>query len=294
MTVRLTLGILDPSSEYAELFVPSPEARRATGGRPPTLFMVGTPASRTQRGMFANGRLMRPVHPDWRQSCPACGGAARSTTRRSTAARTTGRPAGPATSTPQLPWGTIIFWVIVIWLIAKGCSALQDVGREDPPAAGTEQTETTPARAPASPPSSAADPLVGDWKGRGTLLFKTDSIIIGENPFRFKLTLSIDTPLAAKGERVGRYKFVYTSISSPTRPCVGTLTLLNRAASSYVLKEREVSNRSECGAGSVDRIAVDGDRLRLRSVMPDEDGGLQIVKARLLRQNECVDVDESC
>ncbi len=72
-SVRVALGLLDPTSEYAELFDRPVSEWTRRGGRPPTLFMVNRPGGNGQ-GAFAGGRTFRALYPDFRNGCPACGG----------------------------------------------------------------------------------------------------------------------------------------------------------------------------------------------------------------------------
>jgi molybdopterin/thiamine biosynthesis adenylyltransferase len=68
VTVRICLGLLDPGSDFSALL-----RGLARDRDPRTLFFVGRPG--VEGGMFADGRTFRRAVPDFRENCPACGGA---------------------------------------------------------------------------------------------------------------------------------------------------------------------------------------------------------------------------
>lgn len=67
-TVVAVLGLIDPESEFAEVY-----SGTETDPRPRTLFLVSRFGSRP-RGVFADGRTDRRAVPEYRVGCPGCGG----------------------------------------------------------------------------------------------------------------------------------------------------------------------------------------------------------------------------
>jgi hypothetical protein len=133
LTVRLSLGILDPASDYADLYVGS--ARPPGPPRPRTLFMVGQPGAPDLDGALTAEQNFRGLYPDFRPDCPACGGGPgvapeprMTATARPPASR---RTATPEPTTPEpitLPslrppggWSLWLFWVPVLLICIRAC-----------------------------------------------------------------------------------------------------------------------------------------------------------------------------
>lgn len=309
LTVRLALAVLDPSSDYAAIFARPHETRERVGGRPPTLFFAAAPGVHAG-GMFDDGRLLRSVFPAWRDQCPACGGdpngrhvAAPALARRTAANRTAQtrfettaeRPRVLPRAPAQRLSGTAIFWTIVILGGLAGCNALSDwadrqqaeqqsvASSPSPPPATVPQPETLPPRS--AVPSYASDPLAGDWTGRGTDLSTGNAIFIATNPMRFRLDVSISAAGGSPGEEIGTYSYRYESgqVSAPSEPCTGSLTLVSRSDSAYVLRQRETPGNTECLPYGRETVHIRDGTLRWRETIRREDGVTQIVSARLSR-----------
>jgi hypothetical protein len=135
-TVVAVLGLLDPESEFAEVF-----SGTETDPRPRTLFLVSRFGSRP-RGVFADGRTDRRAVPEYRVGCPGCGGVpaptvpegriprpARRAATGAGATRAVATPAAPATTeaVPALRTllattalffvGAVIFPTTVLWAL---------------------------------------------------------------------------------------------------------------------------------------------------------------------------------
>ncbi len=127
LTIRLSLGLLDPASPYARLYAPTGNGRPPGPPRPRTLFMVSEPGSADLDGQISG---TRGLFPDWLSDCPDCGGSPaqrRGPTarrpRRAVAPQPARRSTPPATA-PDAPdsdgdpW-LVVFAVVLALVIAK-------------------------------------------------------------------------------------------------------------------------------------------------------------------------------
>lgn len=291
---RLALGLLDRSSTFfSDIFSIRPAADRVDPGHPATVFWVARPEAPSE-GAFAEGPW-RPQWADFHPDCPACG---------SHAIPQTGPPAAPPRagpgSVPARPsartatWGGPATWIVCGLFLLFGIKGCTDVLDGSSGSSASSRADGTAVAASPTPAHSESDPLVGDWAGAGKDGYRGNDIVIAENPLRFRLLLSIDTPDAEPGQAIGRFRYRYgNQVGSPSEPCQGTLRLLRRDGSSYVVEERMARSDDACFEEPTDTLRVRGNRLSLRQVVRKGNGS-NIVTASLTRQSDCVSINPDC
>lgn len=104
---------------------------------------------------------------------------------------------------------------------------------------------------------------------------------------RYDLSVEIRPADMSPGEQIGSYAYDFDAgqVSTPDRPCSGSVQLIRKVHHDYRLRETETSGQSDCTTPNIDTVTVTGNTLHWRQHAHLQNDVLGIVSATLHRSS---------